>query len=815
MKNIKIPAKHLVILILLSSFIGNVYAQRPKSEVFADDLANKLNLYGEKMQAPVLFIHFDKNVYTNNENVWFTAYFLNLINQTAYKTLCVALVRDNDHLLVINEKFIVSQGLSFGNTVIPDTTAAGHYRFIAYSNCLLNGKPDVLFAQKIIIKRDAQPSFSASLNPLDTSLTNVRQKVMLLVTSNDHKKPISTLSLDYYLGDASRPVMKGEAKITPTGQYIFDIPSSQLRQGENRLHVRVGKIDETKDLNIDLPARPQPAILKFFPEGGNFVTGLKNVVAWEVKNHTGQGLAAEAILYEDKNIINTIHTNSYGFGRFILTPKDNTVYSIKLVSVNKKDTLYNLPASINHIPVLSIQTAVANSVLTVKLKTDKPQLVYLNLHNYTQLFSSSPVKLGVDEKKFSILLNDIPKGLTQITLTDSLGRPLSERLFFAHYDEKPGLQINTDKISYKSREKVTVSLKLDGVGPLDNGLVSIACVQQNRLQINNKNDIETYFYLKNQLGDLPVKENYWGSDEADKSFLEDILLIKGWRRYSWLDMLKVKPTEITETQGKIFFKGQVTKYGAKISVPVDVINYNFPLHVIKTDSTGNFTVADNDLIVQRNKKVVVFINNDKKELYQVKINDPYPLTTKNILKEMEFADRNLPQQQSTNFNEISGFDRAIKLKEVKIKADNNSFHRFGAPSANVSEDYVCRYNILNCPTHRNEPDNRPPVIGESYYINGIYTVYRGQNAESEHRDLAFSGIYAEQEFYPSDLSQPNSPPEYMSTIYWKYLAKVTSSNTVEFSFYTNEISGSFKIVVQGRTKSDMIYGERSFEVTKE
>lgn len=814
MKSEMIWAKCFLASFLFLSFYFSSQAQNTTAKKLTDDVADKLELYAVKTRSPVLFIHFDKNIYTNNENVWFTGYFLNLTDIDVYKVLSVSLVRDDDHLVVTNEKFIVSNGLAFGNTVIPDSTAAGHYSFVAYSNRLVYGEPDVLFTQRITIKRDAQTGFNASLNPLDTALKNVNQKVMLLVTPVDMKKPASNITASYYLGNSLHPVQKGDVKITPAGQYTFDIPSSVIKQGDNRLHVRISQAGETKDLNIDLPAQPQNAVVHFFPEGGNLVAGLPNIVGWEVKSHIGMGLATDAILYENKKIIDTIHTNSYGFGRFALKPKEKAVYTVKLFGVNKKDTLYQMPLSVSHVPAMSVNTAVVNSILTVGLNTDKPQTVYLNIHNYDQLFISTPVNL-IGEKKTDILLNDIPKGVMQITLTDSIGRPLAERLFFAHYDKRPGLQISTDKTSYKSREKVTVSLKLNSTGPLDEGLVSVACVQENRLQINNKNDIESYFYLKAPFGELPVKENYLGTEEADKRFLEDILLIKGWRRYKWLDMLNVKPQDTVAKQSDLVLKGLVTKNGNHIKMPVKVINFKDPLNTISTDSIGNLLFSDKALISQRNKKSFFYINNDKYGLYQVELIDPYSTMTKKILNEIELPDRNLPQQPVSQLLEMTGLNRAIKLNEVKIKGYNNNKLMFqAATGANACGDYICRNGYFNCINHRNEPDNTPPIVGKSYYINGILTPYWGCDVEAGRKGSALEGIYMAQEFYPSDLSQPNSPPEYMSTIYWKYLAKVTSMDLANFSFYTNDITGRFKIVVQGRTAKDMIYGEKTFEVLK-
>jgi hypothetical protein len=81
--------------------------------------------------------------------------------------------------------------------------------------------------------------------------------------------------------------------------------------------------------------------------------------------------------------------------------------------------------------------------------------------------------------------------------------------------------------------------------------------------------------------------------------------------------------------------------------------------------------------------------------------------------------------------------------------------------------------------------------------------------------LTVNGIYYSKEFYGSDYSQFSlSTPDYLSTIYWKHLIYINSKSDVKFSFYTSDITGPFKIIVQGLTESDVIYGEKEFEISK-
>ncbi|MFD2146458.1 hypothetical protein [Mucilaginibacter antarcticus] len=430
----------------------------------------------------------------------------------------------------------MSNGIVLGSTTIPDTLTAGEYSFIAYTNRLLNGLPNVLFTQRVTIKSTTTGTYTASLNPLDTSATASKQKVMLLVNFLEADKQPNTIQVSYYVGDTKKPLLKGDLK-TEFGKHIFEIPSSILTAGNNKLHVTVKHEKEFKELIMELPIVRKPAIVKFYPEGGTLVNNLESNIGWEVTDYKGNPLKASAVLFQDKKAIANIATNSYGISRFLLKPTASHKYSIKLVGINRKDTAYVLPEAINEGPVITIANAIVNDTLIAVVKSNKPEQLYVIGHDYKEIYFASPVKLDTLQKRIKIILNDLPKGLTQITVIDSLGRPFAERLIFAHYNRRSKLEIKTDSTSYGQRQKVSLKIKLSDIGKMDSGLVSIAVVEQKRLDIKNQKDIESYFYLHANLDNLPLKENYLGEQKFDKQFLEDILLVKGWSKYKWLDML--------------------------------------------------------------------------------------------------------------------------------------------------------------------------------------------------------------------------------------------------------------------------------------
>ena len=77
------------------------------------------------------------------------------------------------------------------------------------------------------------------------------------------------------------------------------------------------------------------------------------------------------------------------------------------------------------------------------------------------------------------------------------------------------------------------------------------------------------------------------------------------------------------------------------------------------------------------------------------------------------------------------------------------------------------------------------------------------------RTLACHVVY--KEFYVNDYKDPNEPA-IASTLYWNYGVLLKANEKKVISFYTSDISGKFKVILQGITNNDVVYKEYHFEV---
>ncbi|RZL42307.1 MAG: hypothetical protein EOO93_28995, partial [Pedobacter sp.] len=205
------------------------------------------------------------------------------------------------------------------------------------------------------------------------------------------------------------------------------------------------------------------------------------------------------------------------------------------------------------------------------------------------------------------------------------------------------------------------------------------------------------------------------------------------------------------------------------------------------------------------------VNNSKKYDYHFKIKDNYLAEAKLYAKDIPRAHISLPPVVLINSQLLLKNDeKAIRLREVVIAKKNSSF----VYGSNSCGDYVCSYNILNCPNHVNDRNNTNPIIGKSYLVNGSLQPYIKCKPEDEIVKFGkINGIHLHKEFYINDYKQPEEPA-FFSTIYWNYGTILNANKETELSFHTSDITGRFRIVVQGITNKDVVYAEQFFEVKK-
>lgn len=659
----------------------------------------------------------------------------------------------------------------------------------------------VIFKQPITIKSGLEPNYKASLKVVKpATATQNNNHVLLSVTSNDNRFLPKPAAVSY----------KYDGKTTTTktdgfGQVALQLPV--LKHGDQNLKLKLKYEKDSSFMNIVLPKPKYKASVKFYPEGGNIVEGLINNIAFEVKDEKNAPMPLKAILYENGISIDALETNSYGIGKFRLLPASQKAYQLKLFHSQLADSTYFLPKALQTGLTLEVRNPLSLDTLNLILRTTSLQKVFVSLHNLKDSITYAPTQLSKHQQLIKIPIEF--KGLATVTVSDSLNRPMAERMIFGNYDNANALTVTTDQQNYSKRNKVELKINLEDME--QEAIVSIACVQENRIEQGKMNDIQSYYYLYNQLEQLPASVS--GNALLNREYVKDMLMVKGWRKYSWTESPTARDPFKTKIDS-LMISGVVVKSNNKpINKSVSITTWgNNSITFLNTDATGNFNVHLAKTLTPFDKKLHLFVTEKNRLDYQIKLNDEYKSLNQQLAKSSFSSVLQLP---STLVNseelKLSSKEKILQLKEVVITKNNDSFFS-GKYGANACGDYVCPYNILNCRNHPGNSNNTQPIPGRQYMSDGLKIIYHGCTEEEKKLGYtAINGLTIHKDFYVDSYQQPEEPA-FFSTLYWNYGTMIMKGQTSKVEFYTGDITGKFKIIVQGMSKNDFIYQEHSFNV---
>jgi hypothetical protein len=801
--------KRLLFLWMLLMVTACVHAQDP------DGLAERMSVYATRQNTGNLFVHTDKHIYTNKEYIWFKAYLLDELgpgrNHDGF--LNVLLVQEGSRAVLLQQKFLLEKGHSAGALLLPDSVLPGEYKLVAYTHLLRkDGLPAGWFEQPLTIHAvHGAPAFNTSFNVIKDSAGNREA----FFTVNDKKSGAPVKSVQVMVRAGSQPPVTGQtdkkgwftarlANISDTSQVV--------------IQARLRHEGATVFLQKTLPEIEPPLQLqvKFYPESGSLVAGVRCRVGWEATAQNGSPCAIRGVLYRNGHAIDTLSSGEYGLGKFDLWPKVGEIYTFRPVSLPPAFAMpqeaYALPPVTERGAVVMTNHAIADDSLRIRICASGYSRLKMLVHNFRNTFVAQEVVTNPEGRNVLFVLKDLPRGLLAVTLLDSLNRPLAERLFFSRYKAGIPVRIQVDSLAGK-RQQVTVNFHL----PVQDstavqGMASVACVQARRLDARKQQDIETFYFLQAELEDLPRYRKGRGLD--DRAYLEQALLVRGWRCYNWAKLADMHQWQDTARLVPVLSGNLQNLYRKKVKPDKVTLLGPGQVYELPTDSAGRFSVSYKQVVVPQEQKLWFLTTHPLADGYYIAMSDPYEAVNRKVAQLLTFPGAR--DDRYANTPELRGLAAANVLDEVVVTS--NPRNDFAAGGANLCGDYVCPFNILNCPNHPFNPGNRLPVKGQTYNTPNGRTMYAGCTLEEDRagKDLmvAYDGILIGKAFYGEDFSKlpAGGATEAIATLYWSPALLFDKAGNATCSFYTSDLTGRFRIVVNGITNNSVFYGTAVFNV---
>lgn len=259
--------------------------------------------------------------------------------------------------------------------------------------------------------------------------------------------------------------------------------------------------------------------MRFFPEGGDCVTGVPCRVAVVAETAGGEPRAAEKVIVRTGGgrTLTTTTTSSAGVGTFTYVPRAGE--SIVGIAGPRVFPVPEARPSGIHLNVVSSPGAVALNVGASGAADLVGATLLVHLRGRPVL--ERPVPAGRDRAAITLNTDQLPAGLFVATVFDRAGEPVAERLLFVPPSTTTDVELTADA-------RGQVDLRLPGAGA--GGRLSLAVLPVAATGGAAADDIRTWLLLQSDL-DRPLAitpTDLFGATAAERAHrLDELLLTRG------------------------------------------------------------------------------------------------------------------------------------------------------------------------------------------------------------------------------------------------------------------------------------------------
>ena len=492
-----------VLACLLASFTTAVHASN------IDDIRQALEQSSVSQVQEKVYVHTDNQCYFVGDTLWYKAYVVradDLLPTDMSRLLYVELLSP-DGLLVERQTVVVSpKGFSCGQFVLTDSLYSGYYELRAYTRWMLN--------------------FNMHHHYYRTDETWWFYNKQMAADYYRVWEGLYSRVLPVY----SKPEEPGDYDI----RAMYQRPKTRLPR-------------QKKD---DL-------VVTFYPEGGHLIEGIENRVAFDVCDQHGEAVnISGTVTASDQQPIN-IRTEYMGRGSFVVTPKGKRLKA--KFTWHDKEWNINLPKSEQQGATFRLD----GSHLTINstgLPADKGYAISIlcrgSLKHFEQVSLTSHTSIDLP-------VESLPSGVADVTLFDSDGQILADRLFFVNNHEHDDALITApiDKVkSYEPYEHITLPVQLKGVTEPTLFSISIRDTYTDEPSYDDGN-LMTDLLLSSELRGFIAHPAYYfeKDDQVHRHRLDLLMMVQGWRKYKWSELADEGLTMRYEPEKTLTLEGTVYK----------------------------------------------------------------------------------------------------------------------------------------------------------------------------------------------------------------------------------------------------------------
>ena len=758
-------------LIILAITFGFIQEDEPLKKILF-----QIEKYGAEFPQEKVHLHMDKPYYAIGDNIWFKAYVVNAeMNELSAlsKFLYVDLINDKDSIKQ-SLKLPLTVGLAWGDFTLTDSLKEGNYRIRAYTTWMRNFGEEYFFDKTFTVGNSIANTVLTNVNYTFNKTGNSERVVADVQYTDMEGNPLANKEVSYNINLDFRDIAKGKGITDARGNVQIAFTNNQpfiLKSGKILTSIRLDE-KTTVSKNFPVKSTSNQADVKFFPEGGELVTGIRSRVGFKAVGSDGLGMKISGYITDKgNNKLAEFESEHAGMGYFRLNPIPNETYIAHIKFEDGSERTFPLPRVLPQGYVLSVNNNDAENLIVTIVTSEKIQPeAKFTLIAQTNGQVNFVAKNMLQGQAFTAKIpkNRFPTGILQLTVFSPTNDPVAERLVFINHSDLLKIDMSTSKTVFDKREKVKLTLDVkDANAKPTVGSFSVSVIDESKVPFDESKEttIISNLLLSSDLKGYIEDPNYYFTDINEDRIrqLDILLLTQGWRRFEWKNILSnsfpnlaFEPETTMEISGRVKALNGKPVVGGKVTLFSSVGDV-FLMDTL-TDVNGEFKFEN--LNFSDSTKFIVQARNEKdRKNVDIELNRiPAQLVTKNKNEPMLEVNVNrsiLPylQNSKNQFDELRRYGiigKSIMLAEVKVVEKKpvlkNSSNLNGAGNADAiikSED------LLNCPFLTQCIQGRVAGIIVS---NGIVYSARSMNSSFQGpvpMQIVIDGMMVEPEFISS------------------------------------------------------------------
>ncbi len=545
-------------------------------------------------------------------------------------------------------------------------------------------------------------------------------KVAYVEVLNNENKPVLQTKIALTRGSGAGSLYLPATLVS--GNYTLRAYTAWMKNFDPEFffHKEINILNTLKDEPVSAQALTEKQYaVRFFPEGGNLVYGLKSKVAFRAVDSEGKSFGfSGAIVNSVNDTIVRFQPHKFGIGSFWFTPVEGQSYKAVIVR-DKEKQIVSLPEMYAEGAVLAVKHETAPVLkVEVQAKIANESAFTLVVHSGRKMVFTQALNANKIAEGFSIPVNKLNDGIAHITLFNS-GHPLCERLYFKQPEHQLQIRLKTDKSEYLTRQKVDIDIEqaVNAIPASTN--FSLAVYRADSI-LTEEAHIVGSLLLNSELRGNIENVNWYLKNPSDVAAMDNLMLTHGWSRFKWNDVVTAKQQSYPyqpEMHGHII-TARVSKQGTPVSdesVFLSIPDKKVRLFTGTSDNKGEVKFYTKDFYGQ--SEIIAQVDPRSDSLSKIEILSPFANKFSEA-KRPAFSVKQFPADllgRSVAMQVNNVFNSKCLNEEIAVPVDSAAFYNHPA-KAYLLDDYV-RFATMEEVLREYVPEVLVTIRKREYHLN--------------------------------------------------------------------------------------------------